>query len=93
MRDLPGRRRRSKGPRRSTRHTTTAMPEISRLAQTFVDRRIALRLTQQNLADLAGVSRYSVQSLERGDDSIRISSVLAVAEVLGLHLTAGARTE
>jgi len=48
------------------------------LAQTFVDRRLTLRLTQQNLADLAGVSRYSVQSVERADDSIRVSSVLAI---------------
>jgi transcriptional regulator with XRE-family HTH domain len=66
---------------------------MSDLAQTFVDRRLALRLTQQNLADLSGVSRYSVQSLERGDDSIRISSILAIADVLGLNLTAGATTE
>ncbi len=63
------------------------------LAQTFVDRRLTLRLTQQNLADLAGVSRYSVQSLERADDSIRVSSVLAIAEVLGLQITAGAAAE
>lgn len=63
------------------------------LAQTFVDRRLTLRLTQQNLADLAGVSRYSVQSLERADDSIRVSSVLAMAEVLGLQITAGAAAE
>ncbi|HOB49554.1 MAG TPA: helix-turn-helix domain-containing protein [Mycobacterium sp.] len=63
------------------------------LAQTFVDRRLTLRLTQQNLADLAGVSRYSVQSVERADDSIRVSSVLAIAEVLGLQITAGAAAE
>lgn len=93
MRELPGIRRRTKGPRRSARGTPRATPEVSRLAQTFVDRRLTLRLTQQNLADLAGVSRYSVQSLERGDDSIRISSVLAIADVLGLHFTAGATAE
>ena len=63
------------------------------LAQTFVDRRLTLRLTQQNLADLAGVSRYSVQSVERADDSIRVSSVLAIAEVLGRQITAGAAAE
>ena len=63
------------------------------LAQTFVDRRLTLRLTQQNLADLAGVSRYSVQSVERADDSIRVSSVLAIAEALGLQITAGATAE
>ncbi|MCB0923568.1 MAG: helix-turn-helix transcriptional regulator [Mycobacterium sp.] len=93
MRDFPGIGRRTRGPRRSTRHPDSSTPAISGLAQTFVDRRLALRLTQQRLADLSGVSRYSVQSLERGDDSIRISSVLALADVLGLRLTAGAGAE
>lgn len=94
MRDLPGiRRRTSKGPRRSARRAQDSPPATAGLAQTFVDRRLTLRLTQQNLADLAGVSRYSVQSLERADDSIRVSSVLAIAEVLGLQITAGAAAE
>ena len=62
------------------------MPEMTGIAKAFAERRIALRLTQQTLADLAGVSRYSVQSLERGDDSIKLGSVLLIAEALGLHL-------
>ncbi|EUA33786.1 helix-turn-helix family protein [Mycobacterium xenopi 3993] len=42
------------------------MPDVARIGQVFAERRIALRLTQQTLADLAGVSRSTIQALERG---------------------------
>lgn len=73
-------------PRRTSPGRGSAMPELTGIAQRFAERRVNLHLTQQALADLAGVSRYSVQSLERGDDSIKLGSVLQIAEVLGLHL-------
>lgn len=69
------------------------MPDLARLGSVFAERRVMLRLTQQTLADLAGVSRYSVQSLERGSGSTKIGSVLEIAEVLGLHIDVGATTE
>lgn len=47
---------------------------------------MALRLTQQTLADLAGVSRYSVQSLEQGSGSTKLASVIEIAGVLGLRI-------
>ena len=62
------------------------MSEIERIAAAFVERRIALRLTQQTLADLAGVSRSSIQSLERGSGSISFGSVIEIADVLGLRI-------
>ena len=74
------------GPRRRRSHDDDAMPDIARIAAVFTDRRIALRLTQQNLADLAGVSRSSIQTLERGSGSIAFGSVIDIAEVLGLHI-------
>ncbi|WP_142271663.1 helix-turn-helix domain-containing protein [Mycobacterium sp. AT1] len=55
--------------------------------------RIALRLTQQTLADLSGVSRSSVQSLERGSGSIKFGSVLEMADVLGLRVDVSAAVE
>lgn len=76
------------GPRRTQPRGQTTMPEIARIGRSFAERRIALRLTQQTLADLAGVSRSSVQGLERGSGSIRFGSVVAVAEVLGIHVNA-----
>ncbi|QBJ97775.1 helix-turn-helix domain-containing protein [Rhodococcus sp. ABRD24] len=62
------------------------MPEITRIGERFAERRIELRLTQQTLADLAGVSRSSVQSLEYGSGSVKLASVVDIAEVLGLRL-------
>jgi transcriptional regulator with XRE-family HTH domain len=69
------------------------MPEIARIGDAFTERRITLRLTQQTLADLAGVSRSSVQSLERGSGSISFGSVIEIADILGLHIDASTATE
>jgi transcriptional regulator with XRE-family HTH domain len=69
------------------------MPEIARIGQAFAERRVTLRLTQQALADLAGVSRYSVQALERGSGSIKFGSLMAIADILGVHVDVSAATE
>ena len=75
-------------PRRRKPSTDDAVPEISNLGRSFAARRIELRLTQQTLADLAGVSRYSVQALERGSGGIKLASVVDIADALGLRLNA-----
>ncbi|HTQ16691.1 helix-turn-helix domain-containing protein [Mycobacterium sp.] len=69
------------------------MPDIARIGRAFAERRIALRLTQQTVADLAGVSRSSVQSLERGSGSVKFGSVVEIADVLGIYLDVGTRPE
>lgn len=74
------------GPRRRRPGSDPTMPEIARIGQSFADRRIALHLTQQTLADLAGVSRSTVQALERGSGSVKFGSVIEIAEVLGMHI-------
>ncbi len=61
------------------------MPEITRIGERFAARRVELRLTQQTLADLAGVSRSSVQALEYGTGSVKLASVV-IANVLGVRL-------
>lgn len=81
------------GPRRRKSKRNDAMPEIARIGAVFTDRRIALRLTQQTLADLAGVSRSTVQSLERGSGSISFGSVVEIADALGLHIDVNATAE
>lgn len=81
------------GPRRRNAQRDEAMPAIAGIGLTFAERRIALRLTQQALADLAGVSRSSVQSLERGSGSIKFGSVLEIADILGLRVDVTAGTE
>ncbi|MED5811161.1 helix-turn-helix domain-containing protein [Mycolicibacterium sp. 050232] len=73
-------------PRRTQPSVNASMPEIARIGRLFAERRVTLRLTQQAVADLAGVSRSSLQSLERGSGSIKFGSVLEIADVLGLHI-------
>ncbi len=82
------------GPRRRRgAERDGAMPEIARIGATFAERRIALRLTQQMLADLSGVSRSSIQALERGSGSIKFGSVIEIADVLGLRIDVGAEAQ
>jgi HTH-type transcriptional regulator/antitoxin HipB len=49
------------------------------LAETFVARRHQLRMTQAELALLAGVGRSTVQSLEGRKNPVRLDSVFADA--------------
>lgn len=81
------------GPRRRRPLDAGSMPEIARIGAAFAERRIALQLTQQTLADLAGVSRSSIQSLERGSGSVSFGAVVDIAEVLGLRIDMSAATE
>jgi transcriptional regulator with XRE-family HTH domain len=69
------------------------MPEITRIGRAFAERRVALRLTQQTVADLAGVSRSSVQALERGSGSVKFGSVIEIADILGMHVDVGTVAE
>lgn len=73
-------------PRRTKLVRQSPMPEIARIGAAFAARRIQLGLTQQLVADLAGVSRYSVQALEHGTGSVKLASILEIADILGLRL-------
>ena len=55
-------------------------------------RRAILRLTQHDLAGMAGVSERFVRFVEQGKPSIQLDSLMAVLETLGLELTVGTRT-
>lgn len=51
-----------------------------------VERRRALGLRQEDLADLAGVSPRFVQSLEAGKPTVRLDKLEAVLHALGLRI-------
>lgn len=51
-------------------------------------RRKALKITQQELADLAGISINTVVAVERGEGNPKISTILTMCNVLGLKLNA-----
>jgi len=55
-------------------------------------RRITLGLTQQDLADMAGVSERFVRFVEQGKPSVQLDSLLAVLDTLGLELRITTRT-
>jgi len=56
------------------------------LADTVRARRRQLRLRQDELADLAGVSERFVYALEHGKTSVQLDKTVAVLAALGLHL-------
>jgi HTH-type transcriptional regulator/antitoxin HipB len=49
-------------------------------------RRAQLKLRQEELADLAGVSERFVYALENGKPTVQLDKVVAVLNALGLHL-------
>ena len=59
---------------------------IRQLAGEVRARRAALRLTQHDLAELAGVSERFVRFVEQGKRSVQLDSLLALLETLGLEL-------
>ena len=69
----------------------TATQAAARLAEDVRSRRLALKLGQQELAELSGTSIRFVRSLEHGKTTARMDKVLAVLEALGLDLRADVR--
>jgi len=64
------------------------MPDHISLGRQVRDRRKSLRLTQDDVADLAGCSTRFVRALESGKQTIRLDKLVAVLESLGLELRA-----
>ena len=50
------------------------------------ERRILLGLTQQDLADYTGLSLRIIKSIEDGKGNPSVSTLLKIAETLGLEL-------
>ena len=66
-------------------------PITDLLAAVVRSRRGQLGLTQQDLADMAGVSERFVRFVEQGKPSIQLDSLTAVLEALGLELQLSTR--
>ena len=56
------------------------------LVSTLVKRRDTLRITQEHLAELAGVSLRTVKSIESGTGNPRVATLAKLADVLGMEL-------
>ena len=59
---------------------------LKTLGMQIKERRKALKITQKELADLAGISINTVVAAERGQGDPKISTYLAICNVLGLKL-------
>ncbi len=59
---------------------------ITAFAMAVRDRRKALRLTQQDLADLCDVQRQTIGRLEAADPTVAVGTAMAVADALGLEI-------
>ncbi|HYB25463.1 MAG TPA: helix-turn-helix domain-containing protein [Solirubrobacteraceae bacterium] len=66
---------------------------INDLSAALRGRRLALDLTQAELARRAGVSRQWLNELERGKSTAELGLVLAVIDALGLELEIGEQIE
>jgi transcriptional regulator with XRE-family HTH domain len=51
------------------------------------DRRKKMKLTQQQLADKVGKERSYIARIEKGETDMQVSSLLRIAQALGLQLT------
>ena len=69
-----------------------ANPFTAELAAAVRARRADLRLSQQDLADMAGVSERFVRFVEQGKPSLRLDTLLALLGTLGLELQLATRT-
>jgi y4mF family transcriptional regulator len=67
-------------------------PITAVLAAQVRSRRADLGLTQQDLADMAGVSERFVRFVEQGKPSIQLDSLTAVLETLGFELRLATRS-
>ncbi|MFC7379197.1 helix-turn-helix transcriptional regulator [Brevundimonas sp. GCM10030266] len=72
---------------------TTALPiqSVSDLGRIVRERRLAMSLTQQDLADAAGTGRRFISELETGKASLEIDKVLKVCRYVGVDLFARVR--
>ncbi|WP_321436372.1 helix-turn-helix domain-containing protein [uncultured Bacteroides sp.] len=50
------------------------------------DRRVLLNITQQDLADISGVSLRTIKAIEKGNGNPSIDTLRKIADALGLEL-------
>lgn len=59
---------------------------LDEIGKTIKSRRQILRITQQELADLAEVNINTIVAIERGTGNPKIATMLAIYNVLGLQM-------
>ncbi|MEM8966594.1 MAG: helix-turn-helix transcriptional regulator [Bacteroidota bacterium] len=60
---------------------------VKELGNTVRERRKFLKITQEDLADIAGISERTLRDVEKGLANPELESLVKLCEVLGLELT------
>lgn len=73
-------------PRRRSKQRIGALQPVGRLV---ADRRLALGLTQSELADLSAAGVSSVRRLEAGENTVTLAVLISILDALGLVIAVG----
>lgn len=57
-----------------------------KITEVLKERRISLEITQEHLAELAGVALRTIKGIESGKTNPTLETVLKIADVLGMKL-------
>lgn len=59
------------------------------IGQLMRDRRVELKITQQEVSDMTGISTPIISALENATSNISLSNLLEMLDVLGLDIKIG----
>jgi len=62
---------------------------ITEVGHTIKDRRKLLKITQEDLADISGISERTLRDIEKGFANPEMETLMKLFDVLGLELTIG----
>lgn len=57
-----------------------------KIGNSILERRKFLKITQEDLADISGISERTLRSIEKGEANPEMDSLLKICEVLGLSI-------
>ena len=60
---------------------------VSEVGKSIKERRKTLRLTQPDLADLAGISKNTLYKIERGQANPTLNVLIKIVELLGMEFS------
>lgn len=63
--------------------------DIKEIGNTVRERRKFLKITQEDLADISGISERTLRDIEKGLANPELESLMKLCEVLGLELAIG----
>lgn len=63
--------------------------DIKEIGDTVRERRKFLKITQEDLAEISGISERTLRDVEKGLANPELESLMKLCEVLGLEITIG----